>query len=46
MTVLEAVMEAGGFDYATANLKAIKIIRENPAANYTLNFKGVFQGSR
>lgn len=44
MTVLEAVMEAGGFDYATANLKAIKIIRENPAANYTLNFKGLFQG--
>ena len=27
MTVLEAIMESGGFDYARANTKAVKVIR-------------------
>jgi polysaccharide export outer membrane protein len=46
MTALEAVMEAGGFDYTKANLKAVRVIRrENGASeNYTLNLKLVMQG--
>jgi polysaccharide export outer membrane protein len=44
MTVLEAVMESGGFDYSRANLKAVKIIREKPPGNFTLNFKGLLEG--
>lgn len=45
MTVLEAVMESGGFDFSKANLKKVKIIREKPSAYYTLDFKG-FQNGR
>jgi protein involved in polysaccharide export with SLBB domain len=44
MTVLEAVMESGGFEFSKANLKKVKVIREKPAANYTLNFKGFLEG--
>lgn len=44
MTVLEAIMEAGGFDYSKANLKAVKIIREKSSEHYTLDFKGFLQG--
>ena len=31
ITALEAIMEAGGFDYAKANLKAVKVIRTKGA---------------
>jgi len=43
MTALEAIMEAGGFDYTKANLKNVRVIRrENGASeNYTLNLKTV-----
>lgn len=46
MTVLEAIMEAGGFDFAKANLKAVKVIRQNPAGSYTFDFKGLLQGEQ
>lgn len=47
MTVLEAIMEAGGFDYTKANLKAVRVIRnENGRTeHYTLNLKRVLQGN-
>jgi polysaccharide biosynthesis/export protein len=46
LTVLEAIMEAGGFDYKTAKLKAIQVIRtENGKThNYTVNLQGVTSG--
>ena len=47
ITALEAIMEAGGFDYAKANLKAVVVVRnENGRTrNYTLNLKQVLQGN-
>ena len=46
ITALEAIMEAGGFDYNTANLKAVKIIRNEKGVlkNYQLNLKAVLDG--
>jgi polysaccharide export outer membrane protein len=46
MTALEAVMEAGGFDYAKADLKHVTVIRqeENGTKNYLLNLKLVMEG--
>lgn len=46
LTALEAVMEAGGFDYNTANLKAVKIIRNENGVmkNYQLNLKEILDG--
>jgi polysaccharide biosynthesis/export protein len=44
MTALEAIMEAGGFNYAKANLKEVKVIREKPPGNFTLDFKGLTEG--
>ncbi len=46
ITVLEAIMEAGGFDYSKANLKAVRVIRTKPAANFTFNLKGVLNGEQ
>ena len=39
-------MEAGGFDYAKANLKGVRIIRheEGRVKNYTVNLKLALQG--
>jgi polysaccharide biosynthesis/export protein len=47
MTVLEAVMEAGGFDYTKANLKAVSIIRQdkNGTKKFTVNLKKMMKGS-
>jgi polysaccharide export outer membrane protein len=47
LTALEAVMEAGGPDYATSNLRAVKVIRNNKGVmeNYILNLKAVLQGT-
>jgi polysaccharide export outer membrane protein len=47
ITVLEAIMEAGGFDYNKANLKAVRVIRteDGKTRNYTVNLKGVINGS-
>jgi polysaccharide biosynthesis/export protein len=48
MSALEAIMEAGGFDYETANLKAVKVIRQENGhmQNYNLNLKPVMQGKK
>jgi polysaccharide export outer membrane protein len=46
ITALEAIMEAGGFNYTTANLKAVKIIRTegSDVKTYILDFRGVLEG--
>jgi polysaccharide export outer membrane protein len=46
ITALEAVMEAGGFNYNTANLKAVKIVRNKNGVmeHYTVNLKAVLAG--
>lgn len=46
LTALEAIMEAGGFDYARANLREIHVIRrENSSSqSYVLNLKSVLTG--
>ena len=46
MTALEAVMEAGGFDYTKADLKHVTVIRqeENGTKNYVLDLKSVMEG--
>ena len=44
LTVLDAVMEAGGFNFSKANLKKVKVIRENPAASFTFDFRGFLEG--
>jgi len=47
MTALEAVMEAGGFDYEKANLRNVRVIRsENGVSkSYTLNLKLALNGN-
>jgi polysaccharide export outer membrane protein len=46
ITALEAIMEAGGFDYVKANLKGVVVIRheEGKVKHYTLNLKLLLQG--
>lgn len=46
ITALEAIMEAGGPDYTKANLKDVKVIRQegNQTKNYILNLKRVMDG--
>ena len=46
MTALEAIMEAGGFDYGKANLKSIRILRtqNGRTEHYTVNLKKVLEG--
>jgi polysaccharide biosynthesis/export protein len=48
ITALEAIMEAGGFDYTKANLKAVVVVRneEGHVRNYTLNLKLALQGKQ
>jgi len=48
ITALEAVMEAGGFDYAKADLKHVTVIRRegNVMKNYRLDLKAVLDGSK
>ena len=48
LTALEAVMEAGGFDYSKANLKNVVVIRQegNVMKNYRLNLKDVLDGKK
>jgi len=47
ITALEAVMESGGPVYATANLKKVKISRNNNGVmeNFTLNLKAILEGT-
>lgn len=46
VTALEAIMEAGGFDYSRANLRNIHVIRRknNSSESYVLNLKTVLKG--
>jgi len=46
MTAFEAIMEAGGFDYAKAKLKAVVVIRQegDHVQKFTLNLKQVMDG--
>lgn len=46
ITALEAIMEAGGFDYAKANVKSVRVIRHenNQVKTFTLNLKGILDG--
>ena len=48
ITALGAVMEAGGFDFNTANPKDVVVIRRegNIMKNYKLNLKAVLQGKQ
>jgi polysaccharide biosynthesis/export protein len=46
ITALEAIMEAGGFDYARANLRNVHVIRRvnSSSQSYVLNLKSVLNG--
>ncbi len=48
LTALEAIMEAGGFDHAKANMKAVVVIRHenNRTERFKLNLKQVLDGQR
>jgi polysaccharide export outer membrane protein len=48
LTALEAIMEAGGFDYTKANLKAVRVLRmhQRQTEHFTLNLKRVLQGQQ
>jgi len=47
MTVLEAIMESGGFDMSRAKLNQVKIIRgeDKQTKTFTINLKGFIDGS-
>lgn len=46
LSALEAIMEAGGFDLARANMKGVVVVREEEGRlkHYVLNLKLVFDG--
>jgi polysaccharide export outer membrane protein len=48
ITALEAIMEAGGFDYAKANIKSVKVIRTQGAEvkTFFLDFRDVLNGKK
>jgi polysaccharide biosynthesis/export protein len=48
INALEAVMEAGGFDYSKANLKAVRVLRNSngQTEHFTLNLKEVLRGNK
>lgn len=47
ITALEAVMEAGGPEYSSANLKAVRVSRNNHGVmeSFTLNLKAILEGA-
>ena len=47
MTVLEAIMEAGGFDHAKANLKKVTVLREfeGQTMSYTIDMREYLRGT-
>jgi polysaccharide export outer membrane protein len=47
LSVLEAIMESGGFDFARANLKTGKVLRqfEGRTVSYELNVKDTLKGA-
>jgi polysaccharide export outer membrane protein len=46
LSVFEAIMEAGGFDFARANTKEVLVLREGPGemTTFKLNLKDTLQG--
>jgi polysaccharide export outer membrane protein len=48
ITALEAIMEAGGFDYTKADLGHVRVVRTEKAGtkNYTLNLKEALQAKQ
>jgi polysaccharide export outer membrane protein len=49
ISVLEAVMEAGGVDYARANLKGVVVLRQvdgGQVVNFKVNLKDTLKGPR
>ena len=48
ITALEAIMEAGGFDYAKADLGHVRVVRNEKAGtkNYTLNLKEALEAKQ
>ena len=48
ISALDAIMQAGGFDYTKANLKAVVVIRQgkDSSTTYTLDLKKVMQGGK
>jgi polysaccharide export outer membrane protein len=48
ITALEAIMEAGGFDYAKANIKSVKVIRTqgSEVKTFILDFRDVLAGKK
>jgi protein involved in polysaccharide export with SLBB domain len=48
ISALEAIMEAGGVNHASANLKAVAVIRYEgqQAQHFTLNLKDVLHGGK
>ncbi len=48
MTALEAIMEAGGFDFGRANVRHVKVTRRvgKVMKHYTLNLKGELDGTK
>jgi polysaccharide export outer membrane protein len=47
LTALDAIMEAGGFDHTRANMKAVRVIRqeEGVVKNYYVDMKKVLEGA-
>ena len=47
ITLLEAIMEAGGFDYNRANMKAIRVMRRegDRVRTFVLNLKAAIEGA-
>ncbi|HYG22167.1 MAG TPA: polysaccharide biosynthesis/export family protein [Verrucomicrobiae bacterium] len=47
LSVLEGIMEAGGFNYGTANLKAVRVMREvdGRMKHYQFNLRKVMNGA-
>ena len=48
LSVLEAILESGGFDYARANLKEVTVLRqfEGQTVSYKLNLKEALKGAK
>lgn len=48
LTALDAIMEAGGFDYTTANTKRVVVVRQQEKAtkHYTLDLRRAMEGNK
>ena len=48
LTLLDGIMEAGGFDNARANMKSVRVLRQEDGQmkNYLVNMKAVLEGGK